>query len=348
MRIARSYTTKPLKTGFLEALASANIRFSFTRDLRMDLNLPENRGARTAAQKFSRLFGDDPRIVHREIVNWNLAEDPEPGPHFLPDDQTSVHAVFLFDNEGTRFMPNLCCPLTADYLGKPQSRLYRFLEGRDLAAISFHLCDACETTRLDYDLGISYPECAILDQNEVFLRFIDALEALNSNLPTSAGFPILLENMDYKTPAGSGACSYEHVTQPSFIASILKRSGCSFLFDIGHAMVTANNVAARGGSVKYAEDLIDLIGIERFRELHIALPVKEDEGVWIDCHRPLSSALDSPEALELLSVVKLIITERHRAGNPSPLTVNFEAADKASVHRDAEVMATFFRMVLGF
>ena len=80
----RNRDTKQLHPKILDSLSQAGIRISFTRDLRKDLASPEHIGIKESTQQFGALFSHDPRIIHREIVNWNLAESEDASsPHFF-------------------------------------------------------------------------------------------------------------------------------------------------------------------------------------------------------------------------------------------------------------------------
>ncbi|MBU0672672.1 MAG: DUF692 domain-containing protein, partial [Candidatus Margulisbacteria bacterium] len=259
---ARRTTVLPPRV--LDSLAQANIRFSYTRDLRRA----------NSNQNFTRLFQNDPRLVRREIVNWNLAEkEDKASPNYMPDEQTSVHLTMLFDAADKNTFCNLANPEAMDYLTDAHSRFFRFMRVRDFESVSLHLGFAAEELTKDpLDLH-SVPQSKVLSRLEMMAHTLYSLLGLKRNLD-EVGYSgkLLIETLDYQVDrvGEEDVSAYEHITDPGFLAEVLGRTGYGLLFDAAHLLISAENMGY-AGHLQYVEAMLGGKG-EDLHEIHLAVP----------------------------------------------------------------------------
>jgi len=95
---------------------------------------------------------------------------------------------------------------------------------------------------------------------------------------------ILLESpISLPKAADGGINAYSN--DPQFFKRLLKTTDSYFLFDVGHATVSAYNLG-----FKQPEDFFVQLPLERIVEIHIHRPrYSQEDGFWRDAHLPVSS-----------------------------------------------------------
>ncbi len=357
----RNRTIKAFPPKVIDTLAKAGIRFSFTRDLRLDLGRPENHMEAQATAGFMLLFRNDPRIVRREIVNFELTEkEDKKSLQYLPDWQTQIHLTRLFTQSGISLPCNLANDNTFEYIKNPTSPFYRVLQyrnfadvmkGRNFGNVSVHLGFAAEECDIDSRDGHSVPKTAVLRRKAVLSKFVTTLLWLKRNCEAwgYAG-KILLETLDYQVDAVNGrqVSAYEHVTDPLFLFDTLRAvngiRGESFalLLDAAHLLISAENMGI--GYMEYVDMMLDnRAGL--LQEMHVAVPQQTPER-WLNNHQPLHANLDLPATEKLFHIIQFLL-EKRLIEDGGPIIINFETPVE-TVDLDAIVMVMFLRDMLGF
>lgn len=342
----RSKNMSSFEPRVIDALAAAGIRIGFTRDLRINLKDPANAKYAIAAEKYSALFCADPRIIRREIVNWNLADQEDIGsPYHLPDDQTQIHCTLLYNGvDSAPVFSNLVNPSTGNYFVDANSWLYRFIQRRGFESVSTHLAYSAEKIKADPFDKHSVPDSPVLPRAEVLRRVLDCLSGLKTNLNT-VGYngSILIETLDYAADkiGGKKVSAYEHVTRPDFLSEVIRRTGLGLLLDVAHLLISAENYQY-SDSLAYVAEMLggraDLL-----REIHIAVP--EQAGTrWLDSHWSLFGHLGSGETDKILNILKYLVLSKPAA---QPVYLNFESPAETA-HLDAIFLVLFLREIMGF
>lgn len=144
---------------------------------------------------------------------------------------------------------------------------------------SFHLGSPVETYTLDSNqdfVGTSPP----LSRQKLFDKTSTNLQAIQKLYPQ---FQILLENRPFMPPSiAQGANDY--ICEPTFINEVIRQNHCYFLFDFGHAVVSAYNLGYKNPS-----DYFDLLPLDKIIEIHLHHP-RRQENYWADAHLPFTAA----------------------------------------------------------
>lgn len=107
---------------------------------------------------------------------------------------------------------------------------------------------------------------------------IDNILRHGRRLQTWAGMPLLLENFNYH-PTGA----YEYICEPTLITHVLDALDCGMLLDLGHARISAHNMADwHGDTAAY----LAALPLERVREIHFNRPGWQ-RGQRVDLHQPV-------------------------------------------------------------
>ncbi len=120
--------------------------------------------------------------------------------------------------------------------------------------------------------------------------------------------PLLLENVE---PQPYPGCEFE--VQPELISQLIENTGCGFVLDLGHALVSASVLGMDIG------DYLSALPLGRVEQVHLSGP-RLQEGRLFDAHEPLR-----PEDYDLLAFVlarsnpRLVTLEYIR--QPGPLLV---------------------------
>lgn len=93
-----------------------------------------------------------------------------------------------------------------------------------------------------------------------------------------AGVPLLLENYNYHATN-----AYEYVCEPDFFRDVIDAAGCGMLLDLGHARISAYNMARWHGDT---EGYLSALPLDRVREIHFSRPGWKD-GERVDLHQPV-------------------------------------------------------------
>jgi uncharacterized protein (UPF0276 family) len=112
--------------------------------------------------------------------------------------------------------------------------------------------------------------------------------------------PLLLENLAYQE---GGA--HEYICEPEFISEVIERTGCGFVFDISHAIISAKNLNIP------LPDYLSALPINHVEEIHISGP-RMAMGRFIDAHA-------APSKLEFE-----ILSDSLARATPGALTIEFE------------------------
>jgi Protein of unknown function (DUF692) len=345
-QFARSRNLRSFEPRVIDALAAAGIRIGFTRDLRINLKDPANSKYADAARKYRALFSSDPRIVRREIVNWNLAEREDLwSPYYLPDGQTQIHCIILYRGNSAPLSPNLVHSDTMSYFAAANSPLYRFMQRRGFESVSAHLAYSVETIMVHpLNNHICIPGGPVLPRPEVLKRVLACLLALKTNLD-GVGYKgqMLIENKDYTVHeiAGQRVSTSEHVTRPDFLAEVLERTGFGLIIDIAHLLITAKNDHCGD----YPAYLGKMLGgrADRLREIHIAVP--QQVGTTLsDAHWSLFGHLGYPETAKTLNIIKYLMLNKPAA---QPIYLNLETPAETA-HLDTIALVLFLREIMGF
>lgn len=92
---------------------------------------------------------------------------------------------------------------------------------------------------------------------------------------------LILENMDYNSyQAAKGL--YEYICEPDFIKEVLSKTGCRFLLDIGHAIVSAKNLGYSS-----PQEYLKQLPLEKVAEIHLSRP-RVYKHIAKDKHLPVS------------------------------------------------------------
>lgn len=329
----------------LDSLAAAGIRIGFTRDLRENLIGPAGSKAADLARgttSFENLLNFDPRVLRREVVNWNIMEhETEWGMHYLPDEQTSVHLTRLYDDKSGTFYCNLVSPRTRDYFASPGSRIYRFIEGREFSNISVHLGFSCEEITPNPAYGCLMPLSPILAVEEIKSRQVNTLRTLASNFGrVGCHTKLLVENLDFDRFAINRGVQNSAVYEwdPKYISDVVRQAGCGVLIDTAHALVTANSRGVSGAD--YVADIAERVGIQNIEEVHVVVPKQEGEHIY-DEHSCLYANPGSATALGVLNIIRFLVEQGR------PINFNFETP-VPTVHLDAIMLVLFLRELMGF
>lgn len=344
----------PFRPETLDFLHAANTRISFTHDIRTGPLADASR--QKGAADFEALFGDrGNKLMGREIVNWNLAERRNPA--CLPDAQTTLHIIYLYNKAGDEtdkgFQMNLCNTTdTLPYIANRDSFLYGFLKGREFDGISVHIgYSAANVQRLDYTIGytgmtnhIQVPAAneEILSETLTMSRMVQSLECFQSQI-RSTGFKgfIAAENNNFETgPDDNGACAYDHITSPEFIGRLADTASLDLLLDISHLMVACGN-KWKIDPADYAAKILEGRQ-DRLKEVHLCVPsVQQIHGreQFTDSHFPFYNTLDSDITRKSLEILFNIVRDRS-AGRP--LILNFESATDTA-YLDAVAVCTYLQ-----
>jgi len=336
---------RPETINFLD---NAGIRLSITQDLRpkalADARINEG------ISNFDALFGTRGRhLAGREIVNWNLAT-----PHSIPDAQTTLHVIYLYDKEGASgdkdIKMNLCDPDdTLSYIANGYSLLYRFIKGRGFPGVSFHVgYSSPRVQRLDYTdengrsnhIQVPVPGGDTLDESSLMSRMTQCLEHFKANLRASGfnGF-IAAENNNFETWNGLNA--YEHITSPEFIGGLADATSLDLLLDTSHLMVACGN-KWKTDPADYVEKLLRGRR-DRLKEVHLSVPSVRSgnaDNRFMDSHSSFYDTLGTGTLTNKTLEILFDIVRNKRTGQP--LILNFET-DIETAALDAVAVVTYLQ-----
>lgn len=144
--------------------------------------------------------------------------------------------------------------------------------------ISFHLGLPVKSFILDDNLdfigtGPSIPKI------EFFNKISRNLQKIKKLFPH---LKILLETLPL-APRNISKEAYLYICDPNFINKVLDKNNCYFLFDIGHATVSAYNLG-----YKNPKDYFNKLPLDKTLEIHIHRPKqRKEKGLWRDAHLPI-------------------------------------------------------------
>lgn len=336
---------RPETINFLD---NAGIRLSITQDIRpkalADARINEG------ISNFNALFGTGARhLAGREIVNWNLAD-----PHRIPDEQTTLHVIYLYDREGANgdnnIKMNLCDPDdTLSYIANRDSLLYGFIKGRGFSGISFHVgYSSPRVQRLDYTdengrsnhIQVPVSDGDTLDEGSIMSLMTRCLEHFKANLRASGfnGF-IAAENNNFETWNGLNA--YEHITSPEFIGRLADAVSLALLLDTSHLMVACGNKWKTDPS-DYVEKLLRGRR-DRLKEVHLSVPSIRSgntDNRLMDSHSSFYDTLGADTLTNKTLEILFDIVRNKRTGQP--LILNFET-DIETAALDAVAVVTYLQ-----
>lgn len=162
-----------------------------------------------------------------------------------------------------------------DLPAEPFWRELRRLAGRTGTPwLSDHIAFACADVQIRFREGTVEVEGSDpLEPAEAAALMVRAIDAIEGQ----TDLPFLGENLDYvDVPA------YRFITEPGFIAEVLRLSGCDLLLDTAHARVAADWLRMP------VEAYLDGLPLERTREVHFNGPRPVDGRLW-DAHGPASA-----------------------------------------------------------
>ncbi|MCH7576057.1 MAG: DUF692 family protein [Candidatus Marinimicrobia bacterium] len=167
----------------------------------------------------------------------------------------------------------------------------------ELKVVSLQATTCCDAPLLDdkmYELG-----GRVYTRDEMLRYAGENIRWLRTFVPE--GTLIAVENNNYYPTA-----AYDIVTDGDFLTELIGQNDIYLLFDIAHAMVTAQN---RG--IAYSA-YVDSLPIDRTVQIHICQPNLPDEGIAYDTH-------DSPNE-QMTQDVKAIIDQ---SGKVRYLTIEY-------------------------
>jgi len=156
---------------------------------------------------------------------------------------------------------------------------------KELRLISFHLASCCDNPSIKdgrFVLGGEvYSGKEMLKNSRINLLRIKEIFKENIKLA--------VENNNF-FPTGA----YEFVTNPEFIAEIVYENEINFLFDIGHAKISAFN-----HKIDF-NNYFQKLPLNRMIQIHISKPSLNNENEMIDSHE-LPDSQDILEAEEIIN-----------------------------------------------
>jgi uncharacterized protein (UPF0276 family) len=106
---------------------------------------------------------------------------------------------------------------------------------------------------------------------------IDNIIRHGRRLQDWAGMPLLLENFNYH-PTGA----YDYICEPALFSELIEAIGCGMLLDLGHARISAQNMAEWEGDVAA---YLSALPLAKVREIHFNRPGWQ-RGERVDLHQP--------------------------------------------------------------
>lgn len=295
-------------------------------------------------------FGDAPDLLQRETPHWYLLdEEKDTSPTFLSDKRTHLHTGALQAEGHQSVLENLVNPQRLAELRNPQTEIYQFLKRRPhFGSFSFHIGAAAEELKnASPDEGFSpkdihwIPGSPVLPKNIVKNRIVDCLNNFQG-IARNFGFSgwLLAETLDYHedTP---GVSAYAHVTEPDFIADVLRSTGYDLLLDVGHLLITAGN--KKINYQDYLAEIIGRTGLDCLREIHLSVPEKSGK-IWFDNHRSFSEHLASEEVSASLNLLGRILWLKMRFAK-TPLLINFEFREEPLLAEDIQLVIELVRRI---
>jgi uncharacterized protein (UPF0276 family) len=186
--------------------------------------------------------------------------------------------------------PSLCKEGIAEEL---YPSVHSMVLGTETSRVSHYIGYSCEQVEVEvYAMAGS----ETLPRQQVFDNICQNAAALELKLEV----PLLLENLAYQE---GGA--HEYVCEPDFITEVIERTGCGFVFDISHAIISAKNLDIP------LSDYLSALPIEHAEEIHISGP-RMAMGKFIDAHA-------APSKLEFE-----ILSDALAKSSPNALTIEFE------------------------
>jgi uncharacterized protein (UPF0276 family) len=147
---------------------------------------------------------------------------------------------------------------------------------------------------------------------------IDNIIRHGKRLQAWAQMPILLENFNFH-PTGA----YDYICEPSLISDLIAEIGCGMLLDLGHARISAHNMAEWGGNT---EAYLRALPLAKVREVHFNRPGWRD-GQRVDLHQPVCA--DDLEWLRFVLEYALSV---------EAVTLETEETDEMTMLRQIDLM----------
>lgn len=150
---------------------------------------------------------------------------------------------------------------------------------------------------------------------------IDNITRHGQRLAAWAGVPLLLENFNYH-PTNA----YDYICEPDTFSTLLEAVGCEMLLDLGHARISAHNMAEWSGDTAA---YLAALPLGKVREIHFNRPGWQREQ-RVDLHQPVCQ-----DDLEWLGWVL------ERAPQVQAVTLEIEGTDRPTLLAQVELMRRF-------
>lgn len=146
-----------------------------------------------------------------------------------------------------------------------------FFENRDLDLQRRYY----EITRTPYiSMHINSFVDSVINESEAIIYIKENVERLRKEF----GKEILLENV----PTHKGEAEYNFYSNPDFISKVIEETSCGFLFDIGHARVSAENLGIP------FDEYVARLPMDKLIEIHLAGCMKNLDGNLVANHSKMN------------------------------------------------------------